>query len=111
VKLVGKKSNRAAIGARIKVVPDSGEPAASAPGAAPREVHRHVTSGSSFGANPLMTHIGLGKATKIKRLEITWPTSKTTQVFENLEADQAIEITELSDIYRKLELKRLPVPE
>ncbi len=42
VKLVGKQSNRAAIGARIKVV-------TAGPG--PLTVHRHVTSGSSFGGN------------------------------------------------------------
>ena len=48
VKLVGKKTNRAAIGARIKVVTAGEEPLT---------VHRHVSSGSSFGANPLeQTH-------------------------------------------------------
>ena len=46
VKLVGKKTNRAAIGARIKVV---------TAGEQPLTVHRHVSSGSSFGANPLAT--------------------------------------------------------
>ncbi len=41
VKLVGKKTNRAAVGARIKVV---------TAGKDPLTIHRHVTSGSSFGA-------------------------------------------------------------
>jgi hypothetical protein len=102
VKLVGQKTNRAALGARIKVVPGEG---------GPKEVHRHVTTGSSFGANPLQQLIGVGKATKIARLEVYWPTSKTTQVFTDLDADQSIEITEFSDTYRKLPEKRLPVPE
>ena len=53
VKLVGKKTNRAAIGARIKVV---------TAGDKPMTVHRHVSSGSSWGANPLEQHIGLAKA-------------------------------------------------
>ena len=52
VKLVGKKTNRAAIGARIKVV-TSGEK--------PLTIHRHVSSGSSFGANPLQQTIGLAQ--------------------------------------------------
>jgi hypothetical protein len=42
VKLVGVQTNRAALGARIKVVTADREPLT---------VHRHVTSGSSFGAN------------------------------------------------------------
>src|SRR6185295_8735865 len=79
VKLVGKKTNRAAIGARIKVV---------TAGASPLTVHRHVSSGSSFGANPLEQHIGLGKATRVARLEIFWPTSKELQVFENIDVNQ-----------------------
>ena len=43
VKLVGKKTNRCAIGARIKVV---------TAGDKPLTVHRTVTSGSSFGLQP-----------------------------------------------------------
>jgi hypothetical protein len=101
VKLVGKKTNRAAIGARIKVV---------AAGDDPLVVHRHVSSGSSFGANPLQQHIGLGKAKSVARVEIYWPTSKTTQVFQNVAADQAIEITEFANDYRKLNWTRIAVP-
>jgi hypothetical protein len=108
VKLVGKQTNRAAIGARIKAIP-SGE--GLAPGEYPREVDRLISSGSSFGANPLQQIIGVGKATRIERLEIYWPTSKTTQVFTNLDVDQAIEITEFSETFRKVEQKRLPVPD
>ena len=69
VKLVGKKTNRSAIGARVKVV---------TAGPNPRTIYRWVTSGSSFGANPLEQHIGLGKADKVAELEIFWPTSNTT---------------------------------
>jgi hypothetical protein len=101
VKLVGKKSNRPGIGARIKV---------TVPGEAPNTFYRHVTSGSSFGANPLQQHIGVGKASKIATLELSWPTSRTTQVFHDVAVDQAIEITEFDKDYRRLEWKRLPAP-
>jgi hypothetical protein len=101
IKLVGKKTNRAAIGARIKVV---------TAGASPLTVHRHVSSGSSFGANPLEQTIGLGKADRVALLEITWPTSGTTQVFRDLAVDQAIEVTEFTDDYRKLKHKPIAVP-
>jgi hypothetical protein len=102
VKLIGKKTNRAAIGARIKVVTS---------GAKPLTVHRHVSSGSSFGGNPLQQTIGLGKGSAIDRLEIHWPTSQTTQVFRNLDVDQAIEVTEFSGGYRKLNWRPIRVPE
>ena len=102
VKLVGKKTNRAAIGARIKVV---------TAGEKPLTVHRHVSSGSSFGANPLQQTIGLAKAERVALLEIHWPTSGTTQVFRDIAADQAIEVTEFADSYRPLDWKPIPQPE
>ena len=90
VKLVGKKTNRAAIGARIKVV---------TAGEKPLTVHRHVSSGSSFGANPLQQTIGLAKAERVALLEIHWPTSGTTQVFRDIAVNQAIEVTEFARDY------------
>jgi hypothetical protein len=102
VKLVGRKTNRAAIGARIKVV---------TAGEKPLTVHRHISSGSSFGANPLQQTIGLARAERIALLEVHWPTSGTTQVFHDLAVDQAIEITELADAYRPLHWKPIPQPE
>ncbi len=43
-------------------------------------------------------------------LEIHWPTSGTTQVFRDIAADQAIEVTESADSYRVLDWKRIPEP-
>ncbi|MBI3411236.1 MAG: CRTAC1 family protein [Planctomycetes bacterium] len=101
VKLVGKKTNRPAIGARIK---------ATIGGDELREIHRHVSSGSSFGANPLRQTLGLGKATRVDLLEIRWPTSGTTQVFRDVPINQFIEITEFARDYRKLDLKPIAAP-
>jgi hypothetical protein len=101
VKLIGKKTNRAAIGARIKVVTAAEKPLT---------VHRHVSSGSSFGANPLQQTIGLGRADRVAILEITWPTSGTTQVFRDVAVNQAIEVTEFEKNYRPLNWKPIPVP-
>lgn len=100
VKLIGKKTNRAAIGARIKVVTDGKEPLT---------VHRLVSSGSSFGGNPLQQTIGLGKASSVATLEVFWPTSGTTQTFRNVPINQAIEITEFADNFRKLNWTRVPL--
>jgi len=101
VKLVGKKTNRAAIGARIKIV---------TAGAHPLTVYRHVSSGSSWGANPLQQHVGLGQADRVASMEIHWPTSGTTQVFHDISADQAIEVTEFSTGFRPLDCKPIPQP-
>jgi len=101
VKLVGKKTNRSAIGARIRVV---------TAGEKPLTVHRHVSSGSSFGANPLQQTIGLGKAERVAVLEVRWPTSGTKQVFLDVAVDQAIEITEFAADYRKLDWKPIALP-
>ena len=101
VKLVGKKTNRAAVGARIKLVTT---------GEKPLTIYRHVSTGSSFGGNPLEQTIGLAKATRVDRLEIYWPTSDTTQVLRDISADQAIEVTELEPSYRALNWKPLPQP-
>jgi hypothetical protein len=96
LKLIGKKTNRAAIGARIKVV---------TAGETPQTIHRHVSTGSSFGGNPLEQTIGLGKAERIDRVEIHWPTSGTTQVFSDVAVNQMIEVTEFADEFRKLDWK------
>lgn len=101
VKLIGKKTNRAAIGARIKVVTAGKEPLT---------VYRHVSSGSSFGANPLQQTLGLGKARSLALVEVWWPTSRTTQVFWDVSFNQAIEVTEGAADYRKLNWTRIPLP-
>lgn len=101
IKLVGKKTNRRAIGARIKVV---------TAGANPLTVQRHVSSGSSFGGNPLEQHIGVGKATHVDRLEIYWPTSGTTQLLRNIPVNQTIEVTESVQEYKSRRFEPIPTP-
>jgi hypothetical protein len=94
LKLVGCKTNRAATGARIKLV-TSETPT--------RSIHRLVGSGSSFGANPMQQTIGLARADQVALLEVFWPASGTTQVFRSLAVNQAIEVTEFATSYRVLE--------
>src|SRR5262249_13196348 len=65
VKLVGVTTNRSALGARIQLQAREDDGTLS-----PR--HRVVTSGSSFGANPLATTIGLGRARSIAKLSVHW---------------------------------------
>ena len=86
VKLVGVKSNRAAIGARIKVTVETAD--------GTRTIYKTVNSGGSFGANPLRQEIGLGQAKSISELEIFWPTSGTRQTFKKINRDSCYTIRE-----------------
>ena len=86
LQLVGVDSNRSAIGARIRVVVSTAD--------GPRSIYRHVNSGGSFGANPLRQAIGLGDATKIEKIEVTWPRSGEIQVVEGLVPGKIFTITE-----------------
>ncbi len=96
--LEGVVSNKLAIGARIKVTFKENNLA--------RAVFRDVNSGASFGSNPLQQHIGLGKATTIEALEITWPTTGKVQIFKNLPVDKNIKIKEANDQYATYQLAR-----
>ena len=98
IRLHGTKSNRAAIGARIKAVVDDGKDTT---------VRAVVSSGSSFGANTFEQTIGTGRANRVKRLEVHWPTSGIDQVFEDLASGQLVEITEGSSTPRLSPLRRI----
>jgi FG-GAP-like repeat/ASPIC and UnbV len=103
VKLVGVKSNRSAIGARIKVTVREA-------GSEPRHIYRWVNSGGSFGSSPLQQHIGVGKAQTIETLEVWWPTTKTRQLFYQLPMNRFIEIKEFEKTYTTLKHKTFPLP-
>ena len=94
LKLVGVKSNRSAIGARITVTVDGAD--------GRHEVQRSVGSGGSFGASPLQQHIGLGRGARRVDVEIWWPTSNTRQRFTDVGKNRFLEITEFADAPRSL---------
>ena len=96
VKLVGVKSNRAAIGAQIHVTVQDGS-------GAPRSVFRTVGSGGSFGASPIEQHIGLGPHAKILKLEVWWPASNTRQTFTHVNTNQFVAIKEFAKEYTRLQ--------
>jgi hypothetical protein len=70
--LVGVKTNRAAIGARIAVTVEDER-------GGRRSIHRTVNSGGSFGASPLQQHVGLGRGSRGVDVEIYWPVTRTRQ--------------------------------
>jgi enediyne biosynthesis protein E4 len=74
LELRGTRSNRLALGARVKVV--TGKLA---------QVDEVRSGGSYLSQNDLRLHFGLGKAERVDRVEIRWPSGKT-EVLQNLAA-------------------------
>jgi hypothetical protein len=101
LRLVGARSNRAALGARITVTVRTGGTA--------RTVHRTVTSGGSFGASPLQQHVGLGPAAGAVDVDVLWPASGTRQHFAGVAKNQVLEIRENAGTVRTLPRPRLPL--
>jgi hypothetical protein len=86
IKCVGTRSNRSAIGARVRVT------------TAGRSQIDEVMSGSSYySQNDLRLHFGLGKATRVDSIEIAWP-SGLTESFKNLPANQLLVVQEAKGI-------------
>ncbi len=92
IRLVGRDTNRSALGSRLRIV------VADANGE--RTIHRVVGTGGSFGANPLRQTIGLGKATRVVRIEVEWQRSGRVQQFAAAELDCAYEIVEGGELTR-----------
>jgi hypothetical protein len=99
LKLEGTRSNRAAIGARIKVN------VTTAAGA--RSIYKTVNSGGSFGSSPLRQEIGLGDARAIASVEVFWPASGIHQNLTGFALDHAYRVRENSSEPVVWELKRI----
>ena len=76
------RSNRDGIGARLRLT------------AGGRTQVREVKAGSSYlGQQDLRVHFGLGRATRIDRLEIRWPAG-TTEIIADAAINQILTVTE-----------------
>jgi len=82
IDLVGRVSNRDGIGARVIVETRNSTLA------------REVAAGSSqIGQNMMTVHLGLGRANTADSVTVQWPSGKV-QVFEDVEVNQRVTITE-----------------
>lgn len=101
LELEGRTANRSAIGARVQLV------VADAKGAT-RTLFRTVNSGGSFGAGPLQLHVGLGLATALREVRVTWPDAARSKTsYTDLAMDHAYHIVQGS---APVMLDRPPVP-
>lgn len=77
-KLIGARSNRDGIGARIRI----------------GNQYNDMTSAVSYASSSLIpVHFGLGKVSVLDKIEIIWPSGKH-QTLENVKADQIVQVHE-----------------
>jgi hypothetical protein len=96
LRLIGTRSNRDAIGARVRLTVGG-------------STHlREVRAGSSYlGQHDLRVHVGLGTAARIDRLEIRWPNGQT-EVVEGAVPNEIVTITEGRGVTARAPLSRSP---
>ena len=84
LKLVGTKSNRSAIGSRIRCVANG------------ESQFQEVRGGGSYiSQNDLRVHFGLADATRVERLEVRWPNGSEEE-WTNLGVDRFLRLRERS---------------
>ena len=82
--LIGHKSARDAIGAKVKLTTPSG-----------RTLYNHVSISAGFmSSSDKRVHFGLGQEAKVTTIEIRWP-SGIRQVLKDVDADQFLKVDEL----------------
>jgi hypothetical protein len=90
VELVGTKSNRDAVGARVTVRANG------------KTQMQEVVLGDSYASqSSLRLHFGLGTAGQADELTVRWPASGTTQTFRGVPAGQIVQITEGEGLIKK----------
>ena len=96
--LAGTKSNRLAIGAKLKLVAGGMTQT--------DEIH---SGGSYISQNDLRVHFGLGQATKIDSVEIRWPSGKV-ELIKDLAADKFYAVLEGSGVVDRTKIVPRPKP-
>ena len=102
IRLVGTKSNKTGIGARIKVTAETGTPVLSAkPDAALTQIEEVRSCNGYYSASDLRIHFGLGAAKKVDRVEIHWP-SGTVDTVKDLDVKRLYVIEEGGKILKTM---------
>jgi hypothetical protein len=83
LKLVGKKSNRMGLGARVRITGEDG-----------KVQYNHATTAVGYAcASDSRVHFGLGGSRVVREIEITWP-SGIRQMLRNVPSDQILKVEE-----------------
>jgi hypothetical protein len=95
IKCVGTKSNRSAIGTRLRV---------SAGGR--MQIDEVMSGGSYYSQSDLRLHFGLGKAAKVDKVEIAWP-SGLKETLGDIEPNQLLIVQESKGIIDRKRFTRV----
>lgn len=102
ISLEGTKSNKSAIGAKIKLQ-------VLRPDGSSYDIYNTVNSGGSFGANSLSQEIGLGEGGAIENLFVNWPNGDNIFVeFGKVDINRFLKITEDNSIINYLDFASIP---
>ncbi len=96
VKLVGTRSNRSAIGARVRVVAGSHA-----------QIDEVRSGGSYISQNDLRLHFGLGAVAKVDLVEVRWPSGQMDQL-KDIATNQLIWIKEGAGLIKTEEFSKKP---
>ena len=94
IKLVGVKSNRDGIGAKIKCVTENGN-----------QIDEVRSGGSYYSQNDLRIHFGLGKNQRVENLEISWPSGRV-ETLRNVAANRLVVVKEGQGIVNTTTFKK-----
>ncbi|MEL6638038.1 MAG: FG-GAP-like repeat-containing protein [Bacteroidota bacterium] len=100
LRLVGRRSNRSAIGARLRI-------RASDARGDTRDFYSRVNSGASFGASPLLVEQGLAAYAQIESVDVWWPGQSTAESFGGVSSDGYFFIEEGKGMAKKVDVPTL----
>jgi hypothetical protein len=104
VRAIGTKSNRSAIGARLRCVTHPADEKN------PHQQLDEVRSGGSYiSQNDLRVHFGLGKAERVELLEIRWP-SGAVDTLKDIQPNQLIYVKEGQGVLRSVQFDGRKTP-
>ena len=94
IKCIGTRSNRSAIGTRVKVT--SGKHS---------QIDEVMSGSSYYSQNDFRLHFGLGRASQADRVEVAWP-SGVKESFPNLPANHLYVVQETKGILERRKLRQ-----
>ena len=97
IRTIGTRSNRSGIGTRVTVVTGNH-----------RQMDEVRSGGSYLSQNDFRLHFGIGKAVKVDRIEVRWPSGRQ-EYFAELKANQVVALEEGKGTEVRVESNRCAV--
>jgi hypothetical protein len=94
IKCIGTRSNRSAIGTKVRITTGGRS-----------QIDEVMSGGSYYSQSDFRLHFGLGKESKLDRVEISWP-SGLKESFSNIDANQLLVVKESKGIIEQQQFGR-----